>query len=81
MLAASRGGTAKHLRRVSLCRMSDDEKEDGERHKKVTAATSDAPAEEFISPTNVPSVPETPEAPERRTEQKGTSPDTENEQR
>ena len=74
MLAASRGGTAKHLRRVSLCRMSDDEKEDGERHKKVTAATSDAPAEEFISPTNQPtrteneSAPE-PDRPERKTEE------------
>ena len=29
------------------------------REKKVTAATTDAPQEEFISPTNVPSVPET----------------------
>lgn len=29
------------------------------REKKVTAATTDAPMEEFISPTNVPSVPET----------------------
>ena len=28
------------------------------REKKVTAATTDAPLEEFISPTNVPSVPE-----------------------
>jgi hypothetical protein len=28
------------------------------REKKVTAATTDAPMEEFISPTNVPSVPE-----------------------
>ena len=28
------------------------------REKKVTAATIDAPQEEFISPTNVPSVPE-----------------------
>ena len=29
------------------------------REKKVTAATTDAPQEEFISPDNVPSVPET----------------------
>ncbi|MGI8820181.1 MAG: hypothetical protein ACR2ID_04840 [Chthoniobacterales bacterium] len=36
-----------------------DEKE-GERHKKVTAATTDAPQEEFISPESIPSVPETP---------------------
>lgn len=28
------------------------------REKKVTAATTDAPQEEFISPDNVPSVPE-----------------------
>jgi hypothetical protein len=28
------------------------------REKKVTAATTDAPQEEFISPENVPSVPE-----------------------
>ena len=28
------------------------------REKKVTAATTDAPQEEFISPNNVPSVPE-----------------------
>lgn len=56
--------------------MSDDDKEDGERHKKVTAATSDAPLEEFISPTNRPSVPETPEAPEQRTEERGTPPNT-----
>ena len=31
------------------------------REKKVTAATTDAPMEEFISPTNVPSVPEPPQ--------------------
>ena len=31
------------------------------REKKVTAATTDAPQEEFISPNNVPSVPETQE--------------------
>ena len=36
--------------------MADDDKND--RDKKVTAATTDAPQEEFISPTNVPSVPE-----------------------
>ena len=28
------------------------------REKKVTAATTDAPQEDFISPNNVPSVPE-----------------------
>lgn len=33
------------------------DKETG-REKNVTAATTDAPQEEFISPTNVPSVPE-----------------------
>jgi hypothetical protein len=37
------------------------------REKKVTAATTDAPMEEFISPTNVPSVPET------KAEQKSSS--------
>ncbi len=31
------------------------------REKKVTAATTDAPQEEFISPDNIPSVPETKE--------------------
>ncbi len=31
------------------------------REKKVTAATTDAPMEEFISPNNVPSVPESAE--------------------
>ena len=36
--------------------MADDDKKD--RDKNVTAATTDAPQEEFISPTNVPSVPE-----------------------
>ena len=36
--------------------MADDDKHD--RDKKVTAATTDAPQEEFISPTNVPTVPE-----------------------
>ncbi|MEP6956590.1 MAG: hypothetical protein ABI883_07175 [Chthoniobacterales bacterium] len=42
-----------------------DEKEDGERHKKVTAAITDEPQEEFISPVNRPSVSETePEKPE-----------------
>ncbi len=30
------------------------------REKKVTAATTDAPMEEFISPDNVPSIPEPP---------------------
>ena len=40
--------------------MAQDEKT-GPEKKKVTAATSDAPQEEFISPTNVPSVPETDE--------------------
>jgi hypothetical protein len=39
--------------------MAQDEKTG--REKKVTAATTDAPMEEFISPTNVPSVPETKE--------------------
>ena len=34
------------------------------REKNVTAATTDAPQEEFISPDNVPSVPET--KPEQR---------------
>ena len=42
--------------------MSDEK--DGERHKKVTAATTDAPMEEFISPVNQPSVPEDGGAPE-----------------
>ena len=37
--------------------MADDEKND--RDKKVTAATSDAPQEEFIAASNVPSIPET----------------------
>ena len=36
--------------------MAQDEKTG--REKKVTAATTDAPQEEFISPNNVPSVPE-----------------------
>jgi succinate dehydrogenase/fumarate reductase flavoprotein subunit len=74
--ATFRRGTATHPSRVLSSRMSDDEKDEGERHKKVTAATADAPMEEFISPTNQPSVPETPGAPERRTEQQGGSPDT-----
>jgi hypothetical protein len=59
--------------------MSDENDDDKDREKKnVTAATTDAPMEEFISPTNVPSVPEQPGAPERRTEQRGGSPDTQN---
>ncbi len=65
-----------HLRRVSTVTMSNDDKEEGERHKKVTAATSDAPLEEFISPVNRPSVPEQPAAPEQRTEQSGGEPGT-----
>jgi hypothetical protein len=56
--------------------MSDDDEDNSGRHKKVTAATSDAPLEEFISPTNQPSVPEQPSAPERRTEQSGGEPGT-----
>jgi len=52
--------------------------DDEKRHKKVTAATTDAPMEEFISPTNNPSIPEEPQAPERRTEQQGGSPGTVN---
>ena len=39
------------------------DKETG-REKKVTAATSDAPLEEFVSPVNQPSVPENGGAPE-----------------
>ena len=59
--------------------MSEEREEDtGERSKKVTAATSDAPLEEFISPTNQPSVPEQPSAPEQRTEQVGGEPGTMN---
>ena len=39
------------------------------REKKVTAATTDAPQEEFISPDNVPSVPETKKKQERSSEE------------
>ena len=39
------------------------------REKKVTAATTDAPQEEFISPTNIPSVPETKEKQEPETKE------------
>ncbi len=52
--------------RFSLC-MARDEKTG--REKKVTAATADAPQEEFISPTNVPSVPETNENDEPKREE------------
>ena len=44
------------MRARFLCNMAHDEKTG--REKKVTAATTDAPMEEFISPENVPSVPE-----------------------
>jgi hypothetical protein len=44
--------------------------EDEKREKKVTAATADAPQEEFISPTNVPSVPEGGEKPDSPGEQR-----------
>ena len=37
------------------------------REKKVTAATTDAPMEEFISPENVPSIPE----PKKKPDQSG----------
>jgi hypothetical protein len=38
--------------------------DDEKRHKKVTAATTDAPMEEFISPTNQPTRTENESAPE-----------------
>ncbi len=61
--------------------MSNEREEDeGKRDKKVTAAIADQPMEEFISPTNQPSVPEQPEAPERRTEERGAPANTLNEQ-
>ncbi|HEX8679836.1 MAG TPA: hypothetical protein VF683_07740, partial [Chthoniobacterales bacterium] len=54
--------------------VNDDDEDNEKRHKKVTAATTDAPMEEFISPTNQPtrteneSAPE-PDRPERKTEE------------
>ena len=50
--------------RDSVATMAEDEKTG--REKKVTAATTDAPQEEFISPTNVPSVPESEHKEEKR---------------
>lgn len=41
-----------------------DEDDDEKRDKKVTAATTDAPMEEFISPTNQPTRTENESAPE-----------------
>jgi hypothetical protein len=40
--------------------------DDNDKHpdKKVTAATTDAPQEEFVSPTNVPTKTENPEPPD-----------------
>jgi hypothetical protein len=48
--------------------MAEDEKHE---KKKVTAATTDAPQEEFISPVNQPSVPEP--KPPQKDEQKSDS--------
>lgn len=53
--------------RDSPCTMAKDE-ETG-REKKVTAATTDAPQEEFISPDNVPSIPEPKKKQESSTEE------------
>ena len=55
-----------------MIKMPDDEKNG--RDKKVTAATTDAPQEEFISPTNVPSVPESGEKKEAPRENEGEPP-------
>ncbi len=44
--------------------MKEDDEDDEKRHKKVTAATTDAPMEEFISPTNQPTQTENESAPE-----------------
>lgn len=41
--------------------MSAPDNKEPHREKKVTAATTDAPQEEFISPESVPSAPETKE--------------------
>ena len=51
-----------------------DEHDDEKRHKKVTAATTDAPMEEFISPTNQPTQTENesaaePDRPVRKTDE------------
>ncbi len=35
-----------------------DEDEDDDRHKKVTAAITDEPQEEFINDANIPTIPE-----------------------
>ena len=44
------------------------------REKKVTAATTDAPQEEFISPTNVPSVPESSDQKQQPPREEGEPP-------
>ncbi len=44
--------------------MPDNDEDNEKRHKKVTAATTDAPQEEFISPVNLPSKTENPSAEE-----------------
>ncbi len=44
--------------------MKEDDEDDEKRHNKVTAATTDAPMEEFISPTNQPTQTENESAPE-----------------
>lgn len=44
------------------------------REKKVTAATTDAPLEEFISPENIPSIPEPPKKQEPSSGDEGEPP-------
>ena len=51
-------GTAAREARDSICDMNENEQK--HEKKKVTAATTDAPQEEFISPENIPSKTETP---------------------